>query len=173
MTTTITIPTVETDRLTLRASQPRDLDALAAFYASDRSRYVGGPRSRADCQRTLAVYIGQWHFKGFGFWQIENRETGETLGAAGFIDMPGWDEPELGWHLYNGHEGQGYATEAAIAARTYGAAHFGLNGVISYIAHENTRSIQLAEKLGARFERDGELNGQTCLVYRHPKEPVQ
>ena len=36
------IPTLETERLTLRAPGARDLGAFATFYASDASRFVGG-----------------------------------------------------------------------------------------------------------------------------------
>lgn len=39
------------------------------------------------------------------------------------------------------------------------ARHLGLTGVISHIAHANTRSLALATRLGATFERDGELLG--------------
>lgn len=169
---TFDIPTLTTDRLTLRAHGERDLPALTEFYASDRSAYVGGPRDAYECWRTLSGYLGHWALRGFGFWAVEN-DAGETVGSVGFIYSMGWDEPELGWHLYNGHEGRGYASEAALAARAYGARHFGLNGVISYIAQANTRSIRMAEKLGATFERDGALFGKSCLVYRHPKEVLQ
>ena len=61
----------------------------------------------------------------------------------------GWDEPELGWHIYDGFEGKGYAYQATIAARRYSARHFGLDRVISYIDPENTRSVALAERLDA------------------------
>ena len=163
------IPTLQTDRLTLRASRESDLDAIATFYASDRSRWVGGPKPRLECWRTLTSYLGHWHFRGYGFWQIEETATGETVGAAGFLNPPAWDEPELGWHLYNGFEGKGYATEAATAARTYGAKHFGLDGVISYIAPMNEKSIAMAERLGATYEREAYPMGAYCHIYRHPK----
>ena len=162
------IPTLQSKRLTLRASRESDLDAIAEFYGSDRSRYVGGPRDRAACWKTLTSYLGHWHFRGYGFWQLEEQTTGATVGAAGFMFAPGWDEPELGWHIYNGFEGNGYGFEAAETARQYGARSFGLDGVISYIAPLNKRSIRLAEKLGATFERETYLMGKFCHVYRHP-----
>ncbi|MEM7438133.1 MAG: GNAT family N-acetyltransferase [Pseudomonadota bacterium] len=169
--TTLTIPTLTTERLTLRAHCERDLPALTDFYGSDRSLYVGGPRDEWECWRTLTGYLGHWALRGFGFWAVENH-AGDTVGSVGFIYSKGWYEPELGWHLYTGHEGKGYATEATLAARAYGALKLGLNGVISYIAHDNTRSIRMAEKLGATFEREGALFSKSCLIYRHPKEPV-
>ena len=166
------IPTVESNRLTLRASRESDLNAIAEFYCSDRSGWVGGPRDRARCWQTLAGYLGHWQFRGYGVWQLEERATGATVGAAGFMFPPGWDEPELIWHLYNGFEGKGFGLEAADSARQFGAANFGLDGVISYIAPLNTRSIKLAAKLGATFEREAYLMGKYCHIYRHPKQEV-
>jgi RimJ/RimL family protein N-acetyltransferase len=69
-------------------------------------------------------------------------------------------------------EGQGLAFEAALAARTHAALYQNLDGVISYIAPGNTRSIALANRLGARFEREGTLLDTPCHIYRHPKEAV-
>ena len=37
------IPTLTTDRLTLRAPTEADFPVMAEFYASDRSQFVGGP----------------------------------------------------------------------------------------------------------------------------------
>ena len=113
--------------------------------------------------------IGHWALRGYGMWMIEHRATGTAAGRVGMILNDGWDEPELGWHIYDGFEGKGYAYQAALAARDHAARHFGLDGVISYIDATNTRSLHLAERLGARFERDGTVVGTPCQVWRHPR----
>jgi RimJ/RimL family protein N-acetyltransferase len=168
-TLTLHIPEVKSGDLILRTICEDDLDQLAAFYAGTRSQFVGGPLSRADCWRLIAGNLGHWALRGFGMWVIADRGTGNPLGVCGFIFREGWDEPELGWQVWDGYEGRGIAYRAAHAARTHGAAHFGLDGVISYIDPANTRSQALAERLGARFERDGTLLGTPCQVWRHPK----
>ncbi|MFT5001070.1 MAG: RimJ/RimL family protein N-acetyltransferase, partial [Planctomycetota bacterium] len=94
---------------------------------------------------------------------------GLSAGYVGLVNYEGWDEPELGWNMFEGFEGKGYAYEAAIAARDYAAQHFDLDGVISYIDPQNTRSLALAARLGATFEREGPLMGHVCHIYRHPK----
>lgn len=162
------IPTLHSQNLTLRAPREGDLDAIAAFFQSNRSATVGGPKSRLDCWRGLCAGLGHWMLRGYGMWHIEETATGISVGSTGFIYNVGWDEPELGWHLYEGFEGRGYAYQAATAARAYGAEHFRLNGVISYIVPSNTRSLKLATRLGASFERDGVVMGIACHVYRHP-----
>lgn len=162
------IPVIETERLVLRGPREADFEAHVAFMASARARYVGGPQDRYSCWKGLLAQYGHWVLRGYGFWMIADRQTDAPLGKCGFINNDGWDEPELGWHVYEQAEGKGIASEAVIAARAYGAAEFGLDGVISYIAPANDRSIRMAERLGAVFERDGTLLGKICKVYRHP-----
>jgi RimJ/RimL family protein N-acetyltransferase len=167
---TLPIPVIETERLILRGPLEADFDAHAAFIASPRSQFVGGPQDRFQAWKGFSSGIGHWVLNGFGFWMIADRMTNAPLGKTGFMNAPGWDEPELGWHVYEAAEGKGIAFEAVTAARAYGAQHFGLDEVISYIDPANTRSMALAERLGARFERDGELLGKPCQIWRHPKQ---
>ena len=164
------IPRVDTDRLILRGPREQDFEAFAAFGASDRSKWVGGPYPRIRSWGGFLATYGHWALRGFGMWMAEHRETGKTAGRIGMIYNDGWEEPELGWHIFDGFEGHGLAYEGALAARSYAAQHQDLDGVISYIAPDNTRSIALAKRLGATFEREGTLMGTPCHIYRHPQE---
>ncbi len=166
----IDIPRIQTERLILREPRAEDFEIYAAFMTGPRATFLGGPQSRFDAFRGFASFIGHWHFKGFGQWMLTLKGDETTpLGRVGFMFGEGWDEPELGWALFDGHEGQGYMTEAAIAARDYGARHFDLDTPISYIHPDNARSLALASRLGAGFEREGEIAGMACHVYRHAK----
>lgn len=166
--TSFTVPTIETSRLILRAPHINDLPGMEAFYATERSHMVGGPRTAGECWQVLARRIGHWVMRGYGTWHLTDKASGAFIGGVGVINIPGWDEPELGWALMAEGEGKGLAYEAALAARTYAATHQGLSRPISYIAHENTRSRALAERLGATFEREGSVLGEACQVWRHP-----
>ncbi len=59
--TVVRIRTVETQRIVLRAPQEVDFDVFAAFRASDRSRALGGPYTRADAFQQMAALIGRWN----------------------------------------------------------------------------------------------------------------
>lgn len=161
------IPTLEAGDAGLRAIQESDLEPLAAFYATERSRFVGGPLPRVDAWRMISSNLGHWALRGYGMWVITADK--QPVGLCGFIFREGWDEPELGWQVWGGHEGRGLAYQAALAARAHGVRTFGLNGVISYIDPANARSIRLAERLGATFERETVFFDKPCHVYRHPK----
>jgi hypothetical protein len=58
-----------------------------------------------------------WCLDGAGHWVIERRDG--TMGVTGISHPSYYPEPEMGWALYDGFEGLGYATEAAAAARDW------------------------------------------------------
>lgn len=65
------IPTVETERLILRAAQESDLDALAVFNQSERSHLIGGPLDRAGCWKVISNVIGPCVASGCGTFTIK------------------------------------------------------------------------------------------------------
>lgn len=161
------IPTVTTARLILREPRESDLDVMERAFRSESSRYVGGPLNRRGSWRSLLSTIGHWALRGYGLWSVETK-AGALVGRVGVIRHDGRDEPELGWHIYEGHEGLGYAHEAALAARAYASTVWGMGPLACIIAPENARSIALALRMGAQLEsvisdEDGPLH-----LYRHP-----
>lgn len=164
------IPVLDTPRLTLRAPSKRDLPTLTAFYQTERSHMVGGPRNADETFNNLSARIGHWAVNGYGLWHVDDRENGDFLGWAGILNPPSWDEPELAWTVFAHAEGKGFAYEAARAARAFVATHLKLDRLISYIRKDNTRSAALANRLGAHIEREGMLLGTPCNIWRHPSE---
>lgn len=163
------IPVLETERLILREPREADLDAMLAFNASARSGFLGGGAPRQAVWRALLAGIGHWALRGYGFWTVEDR-AGRILGRTGVVFHDAWPEPELGWQLFDGHEGKGYALEAALAARADARDRLGLPPLMSLIDPANERSIALAKRMGAVAEgMTIEPNLQTPVrLYRHP-----
>ena len=166
----IPVPRLETERMVLRGPEGRDFPTVVAFQKdAERTKFIGGAsETEFDVWGAYCRAIGHWMWNGYGFWTLEDKATGEAVGRVGFINHLGWAEPELGWHMFAAGEGRGLAHEAALTIRAYGARHLGLDRVISYIDPANTRSRALAERLGAMVEREAELLGKPCLIYRHP-----
>ena len=163
------IPQIETERLILRVLAIADFDAYAGFLANQRSTAANDPLTRHTAWLGFCADLGHWHLRGYGIWITEEKSSGRTVGMAGFYHPEGWPEVELGWTLFNGFEGRGYAVEAARRARTFAYDDLGWNTLISVIGPDNTRSISLAEKLGATHERDWTSpTGETTRIYRHP-----
>lgn len=163
------IPVLETERLILRAPEAADLAPFAAFYAGPRSAFAGGPLTEAEAWRQLALEIGHWPMRGYGRWSVIRRDTGTVAGLIGIIHPPAWPEPELGWDLYDGHEGKGFAAEAARAVRAHVYHSLGWTTLISLIDPANTRSAALARRLGARIDGTYEHARHGSLdIWRHP-----
>lgn len=169
MSTTFTIPTLETERLSLRAPQLADFETFADFYADDRSSFVGGPLEPDQAWRTLAVEAGHWVLNGFGRFSVVEKSSGDLVGTVGLWFPVGFPEHELGWDLYGAATGKGYATEAGRAVRDFAYGALGWNTLISLVAVGNDASAAVATRLGAHFEgmfthkRFGEMQ-----VFRHP-----
>ena len=168
-TTAIVIPTLKTERLVMRAPETDDFEVFAQFYASPRANFVGGPLDREGAWRMLAMEIGHWRLADFGRWIAARRDTGAPVGLIGAFCPEGWPEPELGWDLFEGHEGHGYATEAARAARAHVYDHLGWTTAISLVKPGNDASARVCERLGAR--PDGSFTHARhgfMHVWRHP-----
>lgn len=162
------IPTLTTERLTLRAPKPADFETYAAFRAGPRSRGVGGPFPRDKSFEHICAVVGHWHLRGYGRWIIADRQTDAALGLAGLFYPEGWPEPEIAWTVFDGAEGRGIAYEAACAARAYAYDTLGWTTVMSAIMDDNLRSQALARRMGARHERDvaHPVHG-TLQIWRH------
>jgi RimJ/RimL family protein N-acetyltransferase len=174
--TTITIPTLSTQRLTLRGFTAADLDALAPIYADPEvNRYIGDgtPADRAATWRALAGMLGHWQLRGYGMWALIERATGRLIGRAGLYNPEGWPGLEAGWLLARDCWGRGFATEAGHAVLAYAFTQVGADHLISLIRPGNTASIRVAERLGERLERESDLMGHRTLVYGINRERWQ
>ena len=176
---------LETERLVLREPEQGDLDALAAIFADPETmRHLGGfARTREQVQAGVDNMIRHWRRYDIGPFIVVHKADGVVLGRVGFLvwDTASWAnglqddvgepyETELGWTVDREHWGQGYAPEAAAAARDWiFAEREHLPRLISLINLENRASIRVAEKIGAipgRIVEGPPFTGPTC-VYEH------
>ena len=147
-------PLLETDRLTLRGPERSDLSEFTRFMTSSpRMEAQGETVSNEQAWFAFLTGIGHWHWHGFGFFMLTLRGRNTPLGRVGLLKHSNWPEVELAWHLFEGAEGNGYATEAAHAVRLWAHRSHGIIHLFSYIHCDNHRSQAVARRLGA--ETDG------------------
>jgi RimJ/RimL family protein N-acetyltransferase len=144
-------PRLETERLVLRAiDADRDFEAYAAMMADEETaRFIGGVQERAAAWRAMCSILGHWQVRGYGFFAVEEKGTGELVGRVGPWFPEGWPAREVGWTIVRSRWGRGYAVEAATAALDWVFDGLGWEAAIHTIQPENTPSIGVATKLGA------------------------
>ncbi len=161
---------IETERLLLRPPAPADAEPLLDGFADPEViRYIGRGETGTllDAIEQVDKMRRAWRLDGFGRFVVVRAADGVVLGRVGLLawDPETWSsgirteigdraEVELGWTLVRQAWGQGYATEAAEAARDWALANVQPRRLISLIHPENTRSKRVAAKLGERLERE-------------------
>lgn len=165
------VPRIDTDRLVLRVPVIADFDAYAAIVTSSRGRYLS-VMTREEAWYDFCQMVAGWMLQGHGLWSIDARDNGTLLGFVLLGFDPEDPEPELGYMMVAEAEGQGFAFEAAQAARTFAFDRLGWTTMASFIAPDNARSRRLAERLGARLEREIADEDGVTLLYRHQAEAL-
>ncbi|MEL7138916.1 MAG: GNAT family protein [Pseudomonadota bacterium] len=163
------VPVLETERVCLVAPDMADFEAATALLMGPRAVFMHPKTSRQDVWLSFASDVGGWILQGFGPWSVRRRVDGAIVGSIAISKPPAFPEVELGWHLYDGYEGEGYATEAAEAAREWAFGARKLVTLVSYIDPDNVASIRVAERLGAAVDTDANRPEPDDLVFRHAR----
>jgi RimJ/RimL family protein N-acetyltransferase len=167
-------PVLETARLILRPFRQEDLDAQALTMGDPEVvRHLGGtPFSREDTWRRLLCAPGLWNLLGYGYWAVTARDGGHYLGQLGFADfkremIPAIEGlPEMGWIFAPAAQGQGYATEAGLAALAWADDVLQAPEITAIIDAENAPSIRVAEKCGFNENEPATYRGEPILLFR-------
>ena len=167
-------PTIETERLVLRAHAKADLDDSEALWSDpDVVRFIGGRAfTREESWARLLRYVGHWGEMGFGFWAICEKPSGRFVGELGLADFmrgfePGFgDTPEMGWVLSPSVHGKGYASEAIAAALAWADANLPGGRTVCMINPQNAPSLRAADKAGFREYARADYHGEIVLLER-------
>ena len=168
---------LETERLILRRIDPdRDFAPWAHAMADEGTvRYLGlRPMTPSEAWKSMAYVMGHWEIRGYGFFSLESRETGEWLGRVGPWNPEGWPGPEVGWTISPAHLRKGYASEAARASLEYVFETLQWERVIHVILPGNVASIGVAEKVGSRLLGTQQglagITDEEVLIYGQSRE---
>lgn len=168
MSLAVTVPTLHTERLVLRAPRLADFEHWAAFFASERSIHERGTMPRGEAWQVWAADVANWLLKGYGPFGMDDRVSGAYLGEVGIYAPDSYPEPELGWFVVPGAEGKGYAAEGARAVMDWAHEALGWTRLVNIIDPANSRSIALGRRLGGVIDPDavGEDPGDVVIVHR-------
>ena len=171
------VPRLETARTVMRGHRVGDFDASAAMWADLAVvRYITGrPSTRAEAWSRLLRHIGHWRALGFGYWVVEDRQSGEFLGEVGFADYKREIEPpmpfipEIGWVLAVPAQGRGLATEAVAAAVRWGDDNLAAEKTACIMVPDHAASIRVARKNGYTEAGFVSYMGDPTLVMERPR----
>ena len=149
-------PTLETERLRLRAQEIADFDNSAAIWGdAEVTTFLGGkPSTREESWSRFLRHAGIWALTGVGSWAVTEKATGAYLGEIGFLTLKRDMEPriegypELGWVMAKAAHGKGYASEAVRAALAWGDANIANKRFTCIIHPDNAASLNVARKSG-------------------------
>ncbi|MFN3584882.1 GNAT family N-acetyltransferase [Phenylobacterium sp.] len=167
----MSIPSLNTERLVLRAPAACDFPVYRDFYGdAEASAFYGGPLTPALAWRKLAYDIGHWSLRGFGMWTVTLRADGSVVGGCGLVWPEGWPRHELTWWIVPAARRHGYAFEASRAAVRWGYDALGFERVETHMDDENAPARTLVEKLGGVvIDRQAFPDGISRNIYALPK----
>lgn len=143
---------LRTDRLTLRRWRDSDLEPWAAMNADPEVReHLGALLTREQSDGSVALFQAEFDQRGYGWWAVEVRATGEFIGFAGLdqVDdgMP-FTGVEIGWRLARSAWGHGYATEAALSVLSHGFDTLDFPEILAVTTATNLRSQAVMRRIG-------------------------
>ena len=164
---------LETERLRFRMFRNEDFPVYERQCADmNVMRYLGGRTfDQVHAWRHMAYMIGHWELRGYGYYAVEEKATGDLVGRVGYTNQVGWPAFELGWTIFPAYQGRGYATEAARMLLAYAFEALGQPHVISLIHPDNTPSRRVAERLGQAIEGETTIMTMPVLVYGIGRPP--
>jgi RimJ/RimL family protein N-acetyltransferase len=146
-----------TDRLRLRQWRDADRAPFAALNADPEvMRYFPAPLTRAQSDEFAGAVRTTIDREGWGLWAVEVSQGPPFIGFVG-LNRPRFEAHftpavEIGWRLARQSWGNGYATEAAAAALSFGFEQLDLQEVVSFTAPINEPSIRVMRRIGRRHD---------------------
>lgn len=161
------VPTLATERLTLRPIVLADFAEYERLMASERAKWMGGPFDTSAAWGIFCHEVALWHLVGHGGLSIDLKATGACIGHVGINHGPLFPERELGWQIYEPYEGNGYITEAAEALLAWAFNERRLLTLVSYVDPRNVRSAAVAKRLGGVLDPAARTQDEGDLVFRY------
>jgi ribosomal-protein-alanine N-acetyltransferase len=144
----------ETERLTLRAYEVGDVDALYAIQGDrEYMRFTHWSQSREACAAWLQQYVDAEPEVGYAPWTIVHRADRRIVGWGGLNIDPNAREwgPEVSYFIHADYQGIGLATELVLASVEFGFRDLQLPTIGAFARPENSGSARVLTKCGFEY----------------------
>jgi ribosomal-protein-alanine N-acetyltransferase len=164
------LPTLHTQRLTLRPIRPEDEQALFSIFSDAETMQFYGAEPHAVIERTRETIehmkTAYESRKGLN-WAVTFNGDETAIGSLSFHQFAcKFKRVEVGYVINRTHWGHGIASEAVHAMLDFGFHDLGIHRVEAIIDDANIASSKLLLKLGFVFEgklRERYLLGDTMM----------
>jgi len=134
-------------------------------------KYIGDRdvKTIADAKNYLSTkIIPSYKKNGFGFYLVSTKVENLPIGISGLIDRDGLEHVDVGYALLPNFRGEGYAFEATSAILDFAKNTLQIDPIIAITNLDNTKSCQLLERLGLKFDKIIQLEDdpEKCRLYR-------
>lgn len=153
------LPTITTDRLSLRAISHNDLDAIYEIFSNPEvMRYWSTPPlpHKQAASDLITEILESFERRQSLKWGITLPSANVIVGTATLFQPDfGNHRVELGYALGRKYWGQGYMGEALEAVLDYAFFELEMHRIEADVDPRNTSSVRMLERLG--FQREGYL----------------
>lgn len=150
------IPTLHTERLSLRAMHPIDAEDMYDYASRPEvTKYLLWKEHKSvGYTKDYLFYIGTRYALGdFYDWAIIDRESRRMIGTCGFTRIDAANDcAEIGYVLNPDFHGKGYATEAVKKIIDFGFSELSFNRIEARFMKGNEASLRLMQRVGMTFE---------------------
>lgn len=149
------MPTIETDRLTIRPPVERDRARFVELFTDEAfTVYSDGVHDIASANARFDRMLRMVGTVAYAKQPVIERSSGTIVGYTGVdsVVIDGVDRLEWGWRLMPEARGRGYATEAATALLAV-ADRLDDGEMLCLIDPDNEASRRVADKVGFRWWR--------------------
>lgn len=153
------VPTLQSQRLVLRAMRDADASGILAIYSDPRVMRHTGEEPFPDLQTVAIMLASVRRLLADGTsleWAIALRDTDQIIGTCGLHHFD-QRQAEVGCLLRQSAWGQGYMTEAIGLLTHYAGQVLRLNRLVADVAPENERAQGFFKKLGYSASSSGML----------------
>ena len=162
----------------MRGHTPADLNEVAALWRDPAviEHISSTPSTQEESWTRLLRYIGHWHAIGYGYWVVEDKQSGTFIGEVGFSDfkrdmVPSLDgQPEAGWAFNVNAWGQGYAQEAVTCMFHWADVNLTSESTVCIISPEHHASIRLANKAGFQLQGSRQYRQDTISLFERIRQ---
>ena len=163
---------IETSRLILREFSPDDDEQMFLLNSDpDVIKYTGDlPYPSVEEARNSLIQYDQYRKYNCGRLAMITKDSSEFLGWCGLKYVEDAKETDLGFRLHKKYWNKGYASEAGNACLKYGFTTLDLPVIIAHAMNENKASIHVLEKLGMKFTKEFDFDGNKGVFMEISRE---